>query len=201
MSKQSSVARKLLLPSLVAFLYLFSNVLSTASCECKDAFSSILTESASNISSGETRYFCVCSKYEWSSSGYLVYSGESYNFMVEGDQTWTDYNYNSTANGYTNKWIKLICCEDQWENMNNYIKSLRYPSYPRWAALICCLGRIEDPTDTESCFAINSNSTTKVIQNLPGLATSATIECYANDILEFYGDNAGAINVTITRNS
>ena len=184
----------------IVFYYIFyiNYILTTdPSCECSGALSSILTENAKNLSIGNTGHFCVCGQYEWSSSGYLVYEGETYTLSVEGNQTWIDYNHVTTSLGYSNKWVKLICCEDQWLDMSQYESSRRYPSAD-WSALICCLGRIEDVQDTESCFEIG-NSTTKSIQNLPGLESYAIIECYANDIIDLYGDNDEAINVTITR--
>lgn len=174
----------------------------STNCTCEDALTASVIETAKNISVGESGEFCVCGSNDWSSSGYVVKEGESYTFEVEGDQTWTDYNHETTHLGYSNKWIKLMCCNDQWQDMSNYIGNLRFPSHPYWASLICCLGRIEDPTDTVSCFPI-LDSTSKVFSSIAGTAedASTTIECYANDIVDFYGDNEGAINVKITRDS
>ena len=169
-------------------------------CACSDALSSVLSEDTLRLDSiGEIGYFCVCGKYEWSSSRFSVNEGEKYSFSVEGDQKWSDYNHLTSASGYSSKWMKLICCDEQWTNMRQHIGSLRYPSHPFWGALICCLGRTEDPTDTESCFAVNDEPKTKLIANLPGNDQSTTIECYANDIANFYGDNDGALRVTIQR--
>ena len=199
MTDLTPTTQQLIVWILIIF-YFPLNTLCDPSCSCNDALPSILTENAMNISIGDTHYFCVCSQYEWSSSGYLIKNGESYTFKVEGNQTWEDYHFNTTSFGYINKWMKLICCNDQWAPMDIHLQSIRYPSYPKWAALICCYGRIEDPTDTDSCFPVG-NFTTKIIENLSQLTTSITIECYANDIVDMYNDNYGALNVTITRNS
>ena len=177
------------------------------SCDCSDAILSISESNAINISIGETRTFCVCGSYEWSSSGYLIYSNlnQSYSIFVLGNQYWEDYNHNTSYNGYTNKWIKLICCDNQYESMDKYMDiGLRYPLKKRWASLICCYGKIQDLTDQiDYCFSIDNSSINQIryITNLPQLISKTTIECYANDILNMYGDNDGAINVTITRHS
>ena len=104
---------------------------SDISCDCSDALSSISIENAQNISIGETRTVCVCGSYEWSSSGYLIYSNlnQSYSIYVLGNQYWEDYNHNTSYDGYINKWIKLICCNNQYESMDKYMNDgyLRYP--------------------------------------------------------------------------
>ena len=165
------------------------------SCNCTDAQETVLNENLKNISIGEMRNFCVCSQFTWSASGYIVSLNEEYSITVPGTQTWIDYNHVTTADGYLNKWVKMICCDDQWLQMDQYLSSLRYPS-GNWAQLICCLGRIDDIT---GCYPIGTGMDI-IVSTIPGIAaTTTTLDCYANDFYDFYNDNDGAVYVEITR--
>lgn len=171
--------------------------ISCDSCTCADASQSIRDSDLVILSISESKNVCVCSQYEWSDTGIKVALGHEYEFEVKGSQTWIDYQVTTSADGYTDKWIKLLCCDDQWLSLASFESQTRVPS-ANWAALSCCAGR--STVDSSSCFIIGQGPITKRIGVLASAEDGFSIlACFANDLSGLYGDNAGALNVTITR--
>ena len=81
---------------------------------------------------------------------------------------------------------RLLCCDDQWQDMSFFESNRRIPG-GNWGALVCCINR-----DLDTCVVIGSNNQLPATQ-------SGNIACFANDISEMHIDNDGALNVSITK--
>lgn len=135
---------------------------------------------------------CVCGAQEWNDLTIGVTPNDSYSIQVLGEQKWWDYHFETTPSGYTNKWIRTICCDDQWVDMSHYEHARKIPGAP-WASLGCCLDK-----KTEICQDVGVEGTL-ALDFEPTEQAVATVHCFANDVPHFYWDNYGAVVVNITR--
>ena len=112
----------------------------------------------------------VNSKNLWNGSGVQVKAGEVYQIRASG--TWNDWYINTDANGYSVWYLNLV----------GFFK--RVPS-ENYFKLIGAVNR-------GSKFAVGKSAQIRVAQ-------SGHLEFFANDVLTFYWNNSGSVNVTITR--
>ncbi len=125
------------------------------------------------IAAGETKRVRVDSREYWNDTGIDVAPGEEYAFSVEGNQTWRDASHVSTADGYT----------AAVDTLSRPFKRFR------GARLFTLIGAV----DKRRAFRIGSS--------LPSWKPEAggRLFAYANDVRGFYGNNEGAIELTVRR--
>lgn len=170
----------------------------TCICQEPDSFKFVELQHLRSLQVDETTWACACGGHQWSSLSVLVQQGQEYFLEVGKSEQWWDYQQESDCRGYDVKFIKLICCDDQWVDMEDFEPDRRAPE-EKWNALICCIGRMS-PKDGGNCAPITFNGTLTVHElhgfdefNVPD------IYCFANDVDHFHHDNDGAVNLTITR--
>lgn len=112
----------------------------------------------------------VNSKYLWNGSGVQVKAGEVYQIRASG--TWNDWYINTDANGYSVWYLNLV----------GFFKRVRSENYFK---LIAAVNR-------QRKYAVGNSAQIRV-------AESGHLEFFANDVLTFYWNNSGSVNVTITR--
>lgn len=114
-------------------------------------------------------YQCVVnSPDKWNDCGTTISKGTVVSIVVEGDQTWTDWYIETTADGYAN----TLHVPTRHQSANLF-------------ELVCCINRKES-----TCSTIGSGNTFTAVED-------GIISCYANDVDSFYWNNIGSITVTI----
>lgn len=112
----------------------------------------------------------ICAAEIWNDTGFRVESGKAYSFTCEGE--WTDWFITCDANGYSRWWLKWA---EPWR---------RVPT-ANWFRLIGAIDR-----DPATMFEMEES----------GQFTSTAagqLTCFANDWLSKYGNNRGAIRLSI----
>lgn len=133
------------------------------------------TTGAGRLNVGQSCTATVPARQPWVSTGLYVEKGERYTLSAAG--TWTDKDYKTDPDGYASP--KALMRAFEWA---------RRVRKAKWFALIGCIDRKTD--------------TTFVIGKGPGsleAPVSGVLLCYANDVRGFYGNNSGAVALTIER--
>ena len=125
---------------------------------------------------GESTEFWVHAQVPWNDSGVDLVTGATYNFVVDGSQTWNDFSIVSSADGYRSRPGQRI-----WENLR------RMPA-ANWFMLIGTIGKSMD------CPFIIGSRLLHFTAAIPG-----RLYCFANDLRFMYWNNSGSIKVEIAR--
>ena len=117
----------------------------------------------------------------WKDTGINLVAGQQYHFESRGK--WTDGNippfiYSCEADGYKSPWYNIVL------KLAEYLR--RMPQ-AQWFALI---GSIDQ--DKHSFFLIGKNNTLTAPK-------TGRLYCFANDVIGFYSNNHGSIELTVTR--
>lgn len=110
---------------------------------------------------------------EWNKTGVELIKGNTYKLEVVGDAKWKDWFITSGPEGFTKWYLHLSSGKKRMKNEN-------------WFALI-------GTYNGENPFLIGSG-----LPEFKALMTGELI-CYANDVMGFYWNNSGAIELKITR--
>ena len=137
------------------------------------------------LSVGESINVSVVAKEKFNRTGVKVAAGEHYSFVVAKDAKWKDLNIVCDANGWLSKDAPAIT--------RNYItkaeKNRRVPA-ANWFELAGTVGQNEQHHFQIGLRGQDWTHSTK---------TDGELFLFANDLMSFYGNNHGSIEVTITR--
>jgi len=125
---------------------------------------------------GESIEFWVHAQIPWNDSRVDLVAGATYNFVVEGPQTWNDFSIVSSADGYRSRPGQRI-----WENLR------RMPA-ANWFILIGTIGKSMD------CPFIIGSRLLHFTAAIPG-----RLYCFANDLRFMYWNNSGSIKAIVSR--
>ncbi len=133
-----------------------------------------------NTLSQNSRVAIIQAGLEWNKTDIELEAGCTYDFSVVG--TWMDASIECSADGYPPPELKL------WQKMILACFSpLRRVRSEKWFALI---GVIDQ--DMSTAFLIGQEA--KGIK----VAHSGKLTCFANDVPFKYGNNSGAVTLTVT---
>lgn len=123
---------------------------------------------------GQSITVTIQARKKWNDTGIELISGHEYQFTAEGQ--WVDRTSHCDADGFSSS--NLLLRFTEW---------LRRVPRENWFALIGALD-----FDKKSIFKIG-RARTLIMKG------SGTLTCFANDIFFMYGNNHGAIQLTVTR--
>jgi len=168
-----------------------------------------------------TLTFPVYAAIKWNPSDFAIQEQETYVISAKAppgayytDQTWTDGGIRVTADGYNSFYDAVSNCYVALGRCRSHLKKRKRLTTANWMTLVCAVGEFVrpvqevDPGDVggsrfvpldesvvqKTLFAVGSE-TTFTAQN------SGQLICFANDAHTLYWNNAGSLNVTITRTS
>jgi len=145
-------------------------------------------EALIRLEPGEKHEFSVYANQKFNPSGVLVNEGEQYTFSTDMNQNWFDANIECGPDGWDRSDI------DAWFGKEWFIKNKenerRCPS-AKWFEVVCAINKSED-----SIFKILD-----LIQrgNAYTVPVKGELFSFANDLDSMYGNNLGAITITVSR--
>lgn len=154
---------------------------------------------AADINTDRAEY-CVCGRYFRSEIPLDYTQGETYWLYVDWNNTWSDYHHEVSADGYDNKWLRLMCCDDQWQNMKAWEYKRRMADL-NWGTLFCCWGDSNPQTSCIPRAGSGQKWRNGIVHTVGEWAPGDTLKCFANDINQeyFYYDNDLALLLHILR--
>ncbi|CAM9221615.1 unnamed protein product, partial [Discosporangium mesarthrocarpum] len=139
--------------------------------------------------------------------------GETYRVEVPGEQFWVDGGIRVTTKGYTPYYDVISKCWVAAGRCRAYLASSR-PRVPlpraRWLELVCGIGDFhQELKDVGYGLTYLPISDADLLPTLFPVGWNLTfvaehtgeLICFANDAEGLYGNNMGAINATVTRES
>ena len=159
-----------------------------------------------------SKVFQVLSNQVWNPSGFMVQNGETYNISVLSSGTWYDGNIATDGTGYLSYYDAVLDCYVAQGQCYSYLKRIpRFPTAP-WLALLCTIGdyyqligSIEPGKELMATFVnvdqAQLNANLFYVGNGIVIMANETGEliCCANDAYGLYWNNAGSLNVSVTR--
>ena len=166
--------------------------------------------------------FPVYAAMKWNPSNFAIQEGEKYSITATASpgapldaETWTDGGIRVSADGYTSAYDSLSHCYVALGRCRSYLKMRRRLPTANWMSLICSIGEFVRPvqevlpgSEDETRFVpLDESQVQNTLFNV-GLGITDFIArhngqliCMANDAHNLYWNNAGYINVTVTRTS
>uniref|UniRef100_A0A7S2D7Z9 Uncharacterized protein n=1 Tax=Florenciella parvula TaxID=236787 RepID=A0A7S2D7Z9_9STRA len=153
--------------------------------------------------------FGVHADTRWNPSAFAIQAEETYQVEVRGAQDWIDGLIRTDADGYDAHYDAVSRCHVAAGRCRSYLKQPLRLKEGRWFQLICGVGnyvwklqeaaaeadrflRLMEDEFSDSVFAVGGNHTFRATH-------TGELVCFANDANGLYFNNAGALNVTVTR--
>ena len=166
-----------------------------------------------------TKTFPVYAAVKWNPSDFAIQDNEEYLITAEPQegaeytaQTWTDGGLRVDADGYKSYYDAMSNCYVALGRCRSHLKKRKRHLTADWMQLVCSVGEFVRPVqevypgfEEESRFLPIDESRVQITQFTVGKKTKFTAKnsgqliCFANDAHTLYWNNAGKINVTITR--
>lgn len=127
-----------------------------------------------SLQPGETRQLTIWAKEKNSSNQLVVEPGQTYQFTVSPNDKWFDMGWPSNANGFNNVVL-------QWSKHKPRVE---------WAKCFAL------------CAVLNNNDATAFVVGTKTRTTfpeGGVLSFFANDAMDFYGNNFGKITVEVLR--
>lgn len=165
-----------------------------------------------------TKTFPVYAAIKWNPSDFAIQEGENYNITVFGDQTgygdqmWYDGGIRVNAQGYSSYFDAISNCFVAMGRCRPHLKKQRRAPDANWMSLVCAVGEFvraltEVEPGKENTYRWMPLDESRLIPTV--FAVGRTVEfraihsgqliCFANDAHTTYWNNAGKIDVTVTR--
>jgi hypothetical protein len=184
----------------------------------EDARESIIQQVNYTSLPNPTKNFTVYASVKWNPSGFAIQTGEMYSIEVEGSQGgyssqfWTDGNIRANAEGYVAYFDAVSNCHVALGRCRSHLKKKRRYLSANWMSLICSIGQFVRPLGAvhkgneaqtkwlpldesrllDTFFYVGQQTTFRA-------PNSGELICFANDAHNLYWNNAGSLNVTVTR--
>ena len=166
-----------------------------------------------------TKTFPVYAAVKWNPSDFAIQDNEEYLITAEPQsgaeytaQTWTDGGLRVDADGYESYYDAMSNCYVALGRCRSHLKKRKRHLSADWMQLVCSVGEFVRPVqevypgfEEESRFLPIDESRVQITQFTVGKKTkfiaknSGQLICFANDAHTLYWNNAGKIDVTITR--
>lgn len=162
-----------------------------------------------------SKTFSVFANVKWNPSDFAIREGEYYNISVSdhnGTQLWNDGDIAVDALGYPSYYDPISDCYIGLNTCRSYLKKRRRLPDVNWMALSCAVGQYVRPlTETElgkeEQYRFLPLDESELIPTLFYVGdyiefravTTGQLICFANDAYTLYFNNAGSLNVTVTR--
>ncbi len=165
-----------------------------------------------------TKTFPVYAAIKWNPSDFAIQEGETYDVKVLGEQTgfgsqfWYDGGLRVNANGYESYYDAISSCYVGMGRCRSHLKKKRRLPTANWMSLACAIGRfvrplvdaapgreaeyrwlpLDEAELQETIFNVGESVQFRAIY-------SGQLICFANDAHTLYWNNAGYLNVTVSR--
>lgn len=165
-----------------------------------------------------SKTFPVYAAIKWNPSDFAIQEGETYDVKVEGNMEgygpafWYDGGLRVNANGYESYFDAISACFVGLGRCRSHLKKKRRLISANWMSLVCAIGRFVRPLvdaepgleDKYRWLPLDEAELQETIFNV-GKKTqfratySGQLICFANDAQTLYWNNAGYLNVTVSR--
>lgn len=156
--------------------------------------------------------FPVYAAIKWNPSDFAIQEGEFYNISVLGSQYWFDGGLRVNAAGYESYFDATSNCYVAFGRCRSHLRKKRRISNANWMSLACGIGNFvrplveAKPGDEQNYrwLPLDESELQETVFNVGQSVTfravySGQLICFANDAQTLYWNNAGYLNVTVTR--
>ena len=162
--------------------------------------------------------FPVYAAIKWNPSDFAIQEGETYSVNVLGDMTgygtsfWYDGGLRVNAAGYQSYFDAVSSCFVGLGRCRSHLKKKRRLPTAQWMSLVCAIGRFVRPLydsqpgleDKYRWLPLDESELQETIFNVGKGTTfravySGQLICFANDAQTLYWNNAGYLNVSVSR--
>lgn len=160
--------------------------------------------------------FAVYAAIKWNPSNFAIREGDYYNITVDNGvdnvQYWYDGGLKVTSTGYESYFDSISSCYVGLGRCRPYLKKKRRLTDSNWLSLCCAIGQyvrplVETEPGKEYEYTYLPLDESELIPTLFYVGNSISFRaaytgqliCFANDANTLYWNNAGFLNVTVTR--